>query len=128
MNQTRIEETGLKSMIEIHNSLGGWPVVVGDQWNQNSTWNWQDSSNELLKAGFGHAYLFVISIDIDMRNSSRRRIVVNKNSIFRYLLQKYNLNKKKITNSLMNQHWDCLVSSYYKVQMRVLCKRTTIIW
>ncbi|XP_031626236.1 neprilysin-2-like isoform X2 [Contarinia nasturtii] len=78
MNQTQIEETGLKSMIEIHNLLGGWPVVVGDQWNPNSTWNWEKSSNDLLKAGFGHAYLFVISIDTDMRNSSRRRIVFDE--------------------------------------------------
>lgn len=78
MNQTRIEEIGLKSMTEIHSRLGGWPVVVGNEWNQNSTWKWEDSSQDLLNTGFGHAYLFIISIDTDMRNSSRKRIVVNR--------------------------------------------------
>lgn len=77
MNQTRIEEVGLQPMSELHASLGGWPSVVGDQWNINGTWNWQDSCKDSLNAGFGHAYLFVISIDTDMRNSSRKRIVVS---------------------------------------------------
>lgn len=88
MNQTRIEEAGLTPMIEIHKSLGGFPAVEGDEWNENSTWNWQESSRDLLNAGFGHAYLFVISIDTDMRNSSRKRIVVNRIlfSIFHFFL------------------------------------------
>lgn len=80
MNQTKVEETGLKSMSEIHSRLGGWPCVEGNRWNQNDTWKWEDSNNDLLNAGFGHAYLFVISIDSDMRNSSRKRIVVNTKS------------------------------------------------
>ncbi|XP_055295789.1 neprilysin-2-like isoform X2 [Sitodiplosis mosellana] len=81
MNQTRIEELGLTPMIEIHKSLGGWPCVEGDQWNQNLTWNWRDSSKNLLNAGFGHSYLFSISIDTDMRNSSRKRIVLDEPSL-----------------------------------------------
>lgn len=78
MNQTRIEEVGLKPLTEIHTELGGWPCVEGDKWNANSTWNWQSGNRDLLNTGFGHAYLFVISIDTDMRNSSRKRIVVCK--------------------------------------------------
>lgn len=82
MNQTRIEEAGLKALTDIHSALGGWPSVVGDKWNENSTWNWVNSSRDLLNAGFGHAYLFVISIDTDMRNSSRKRIVVFYSFLF----------------------------------------------
>lgn len=76
MNQTRIEEDGLKTLTDIHDALGGWPCVDGDNWDSNSTWSWQNGTKDLLNAGFGHAYLFVISIDTDMRNSSRKRIVV----------------------------------------------------
>lgn len=100
MNQTQIEAYSLQSLAEIHAALGGWPCVEGDNWNPNSTWNWRDGSRDLLHAGFGHAYLFVLSIDTgddhkknnastfsanllvllsiftDMRNSSRKRIVV----------------------------------------------------
>lgn len=78
MNQTQIEEYGLQPLVDIHATLGGWPCVEGDNWNPNSTWNWRDGTRDLLHAGFGHAYLFVISIDTDMRNSSRKRIVVCK--------------------------------------------------
>ena len=77
MNRTRIDELGLKPLIEIHKSLGGWPCVEGDQWDQNARWNWRKSSKDVLMAGFGHEYLFSISIDTDMKNSSRKRIVVN---------------------------------------------------
>lgn len=76
MNQSQIEEAGLDTMTEIHDELGGWPCVEGDNWAPNSTWNWQNGTQDLINAGFGHAYLFVISIDTDMRNSSRKRIVV----------------------------------------------------
>lgn len=76
MNQTHIEQTGLASLTELHASLGGWPCVEGENWNPNSTWTWQTGSKDLLDAGFGHAFLFIISIDTDMRNSSRKRIVV----------------------------------------------------
>lgn len=76
MNQTQIEAAGLNALREIHTKLGGWPCVEGDKWDSNSTWSWQNGTKDLLNAGFGHAYLFVISIDTDMRNSSRKRIVV----------------------------------------------------
>lgn len=77
MNQTQIEEDGQDTMIGIYDALGGWPCIEGDNWNPNSTWTWQNGTQDLLNAGFGHAYLFVISIDTDMRNSSRKRIVVS---------------------------------------------------
>lgn len=76
MNRARIEEVALQPVLDIHSSLGGWPCVVGDDWNENSTWNWIDSSKRILDAGFDHSYLFVISIDTDMRNSTKRRITV----------------------------------------------------
>lgn len=77
MNRSQIEEIGLQPLSDIHESLGGWPCVIGDDWD-NSTWDWMESNRLILNAGFGHSYLFVISIDTDMRNSSRRRIVVKK--------------------------------------------------
>lgn len=76
MNRARIEEVALQPVLNIHSTLGGWPCVVGDDWNEKSTWNWVESNKLILNAGFGHSYLFVISIDTDMRNSSLRRIVV----------------------------------------------------
>lgn len=78
MNQTQIEENGLKPLIDIHASLGGWPCVEGANWNRDSTYNWRDGTRDLLRTGFGHEQLFSILIDVDMRNSSRKRIMVCK--------------------------------------------------
>lgn len=105
MNRTRIEEVGLKSLADIHTALGGWPCVVGDEWNKNETWNWPESTKSILNAGFGHSYLFVISIDTDMRNSSRRRIVVcfpilNESHKWKLIFFCF------LSRSSMNQHWD----------------------
>lgn len=76
MNRSQIENLGLQTVKEMHESLGGWPCVEGETWNENDTWNWVDANKMLIDHGFGHSYLFVISIDTDMRDSTRRRIVV----------------------------------------------------
>lgn len=76
MNQKQIEEDGIETMKEIHEAFGGWPCVEGDNWNSDSTWSWQNNTPDILNAGLGHRYLFALSIDTDMRNSSRKRIVV----------------------------------------------------
>lgn len=110
MNQTKIEEYGLQPLKEIHASLGGWPCVDGDDWNPNSTWNWQDGNKNLLHAGFGHAYLFVISIDTDMRNSSRKRIVVCEACFNIVAHLKHFL--IRMNNSLTNQPLASVVNSY----------------
>lgn len=77
MNRTRIEEQGLQVFIDIQKSLGGWPCIEENQWDQTFTWNWMDATKYFLDYGFSHLYMFVLSIDTDMKNSSRRRIVVS---------------------------------------------------
>lgn len=76
MNKSRIEEVGLQEIKNIHSMLGGWPVADGDKWNENSTFDWINSTQQISDAGFGLSYLFIISVDTDMKNSSRKRIMV----------------------------------------------------
>ena len=35
-DQNRIEEFGLKPLHDIFRKLGGWPVLDGDSWNEDS--------------------------------------------------------------------------------------------
>lgn len=76
MNRTRIEEIGIDQMKTMIDSHGGWPVVVGDDWNKNSTWSWIESVQQIANMGFEYSYLFIISVDTDMKNSTQRRIMV----------------------------------------------------
>jgi hypothetical protein len=58
-------------------ALGGFPVVEGKNWQEN-VWYWQKVLLELETRGFGTNYLFDMSIEVDMKNSSRRVIYVNE--------------------------------------------------
>lgn len=77
MNRSRIEEIGLDEMRTIYASVGGWPIVEGDDWNVNSTWSWTKSIQQIANAGFEYSFLFILSVDADMKNSTHRRVVVS---------------------------------------------------
>lgn len=40
MNLTGMELTGIQPLLDLIAKYGGWPVVLGDSWNE-SNWNWQ---------------------------------------------------------------------------------------
>lgn len=63
----------MKKVIE---SLGGWPVVEGKNWADN-VWFWQKILLKLELLGFNSNQIFAVSIDIDMKNSSKRLIYVS---------------------------------------------------
>lgn len=71
-----IDKRGLKPMKAILESLGGWPVLEGKNWAEN-TWFWQKLLLKLHLGGFNSNYLFFATIDVDMKNSSKRVISVS---------------------------------------------------
>ena len=54
----------------------GWPVVEGKTWQEN-IWSWQRIQLELVTRGFDNNYIFDCSVEMDMKNSSRKVIYVN---------------------------------------------------
>lgn len=75
-----IEERGLTPLTDIHDSLGGWPVVKGDSWDE-STWTWQQSVKEFRKRGYSTDYILDFSVGTDLKNSTRRIIDVRKTNL-----------------------------------------------
>ena len=71
-----IKEQGLTPIRSYLRKLGGWPVVEGEDWLEEK-WSWQKVALALEKQGFPANQLFEIYIDSDMRNSSRRTIIVS---------------------------------------------------
>lgn len=85
-------------MIDIHKSLGGWPVIEGDNWDE-SQWSWTKSVKDFRAKGYSADYLrkpldsllflfiflnrnfSLISVDFsvgtDLKNSTRRIIDVS---------------------------------------------------
>lgn len=75
-----IEERGLKPLEDIHNSMGGWPVIKGDSWEEKS-WTWQKSVKEFRDRGYSTDYIFDFSVGSDLKNSTRRIIDVSEKEV-----------------------------------------------
>lgn len=60
--------------MNLHESLGGWPVVEDNKWNETS-WTWQNVVKELNKLGWNN-FLFSISIEMDPFRTTNNVIMV----------------------------------------------------
>jgi neprilysin len=76
LNKSRIEEQGIKPMLKIHKSLGDWPVLKGDDWDEQS-WTWEQSVKQFRKIGYSTDYILDFSTGPDMKNTTRRNIDVS---------------------------------------------------
>uniref|UniRef100_A0A7G3AIY0 Putative m13 family peptidase n=1 Tax=Lutzomyia longipalpis TaxID=7200 RepID=A0A7G3AIY0_LUTLO len=80
MNKSLIEERGLKPLTDIIDNLGGWPVVVGDAWDENS-WTWVEAVKKFRKYGYSVDYILDFSVGIDLKKSSQRTIDLDQSAL-----------------------------------------------
>ena len=73
MNQEKIEERGLVTLKNILNKLGGWPLLEGENWNQEG-FRWFNLVYNFREVGFSVDYLVDFSVTADLRNSSWRTL------------------------------------------------------
>ncbi|XP_076754338.1 M13 family metallopeptidase neprilysin 2 isoform X2 [Xylocopa sonorina] len=73
MNKTVIEKQGLKPLLDILKNLGGWPVLEGDQWDEDG-FNWTESVYKFRKMGYSVDYFIDFSVGVDLKNSTKRII------------------------------------------------------
>lgn len=71
---------GAKPIKEVAARLGGWPVIVGDAWDQENTWTWQETVKKFRRLGFSMDYIVDFSIGVDLKNSTKRIIDVSLNA------------------------------------------------
>ena len=55
--------------------FGGWPVVVGDTWNEDN-FDWIETMKTCRQIGYSFNYLMDFSIITDLKNSTSRTIDV----------------------------------------------------
>lgn len=75
MNQSIIEERGIKPLTDILESLGGWPVMKGDSWSEEN-FNWIEMVKKFRTLGFSTDYIFSFSVGLDYKNSTRNILEV----------------------------------------------------
>lgn len=76
-NLTLIEEMGVKPYLQLVEKLGGWPVVVGDDWNRDLKWSWVQTIIEFSTIGYETNQIIDFAISIDLKNSSKRIVDVS---------------------------------------------------
>lgn len=81
MNKSLIEELGSSPISKIADSLGGWPVLKGESWNSDDSWNWQDTVIKFRNLGFSMDYILDFSIGVDLKNSTKRMIDIDQSAI-----------------------------------------------
>lgn len=77
MNINIIQDRGIKPLVDILQTIGGWPVVQGHSWNE-STWTWQNSSLISSEIGYTTDYIFKLTIAADRLNNTIRIIYVSR--------------------------------------------------
>ncbi|KAL1452805.1 hypothetical protein WDU94_007000 [Cyamophila willieti] len=73
MNVKNIETIGLDPMKKMLQDLGGWPVLEGENWNEE-TFSWKDSVYKFHEHGYSVDYFIDFSIVINVKNNTERII------------------------------------------------------
>jgi len=81
----RIEKLGLGPIKEILKSVGGWPVLEGDKWNE-SKFTWMDSMDKLIVpnkyTGVGH--LLEMMVGRDLKHIKNNILYVSYSTLIQY--------------------------------------------
>ncbi|KAH8381748.1 hypothetical protein KR093_011645, partial [Drosophila rubida] len=96
-----IESLGATPIAKIAKSLGGWPLIEGDKWNEDNNWTWQEQVKKFRTAGFSMDYIIDFSIGVDLQNSTKRIMDLDQSALAlsrEYLVKGFN---------------ETLVSAYY---------------
>uniref|UniRef100_T1IPL6 Peptidase M13 N-terminal domain-containing protein n=1 Tax=Strigamia maritima TaxID=126957 RepID=T1IPL6_STRMM len=107
MNTSQIQEVGSKPLVDLINSVGGWPAVLGNSWNEEN-FNWVSTLYSFREVGITIDYLFDLSVSKDLKNTTYRLIELDQ-PVFgmpdrAYLLKGFN---------------DSLVQAYYNLMINV---------
>ena len=65
-----IDQNGLTPLLDRLKSLGGWPVLDGDKW-QNKKFDWIQAIYIRRGLGYSVQSFFVLSVNMDFKNNSK---------------------------------------------------------
>lgn len=71
MNESVKDEYGNKPLIDSIVEIGGWPVIEGQRWSKDESFDWLETSLEFRKRGFNHNLFVAIFVGPDVKNNTR---------------------------------------------------------
>ena len=78
MDQDLLEEVGREILLEKVQDLGGWPVLQGEEWDEENTFIWQDLSLKAERMGLLNDIILSIGYSISYDDSTKRIIEIDK--------------------------------------------------
>ena len=72
----RAEEKGLEPLQEVLDEFGGWPVTMGDNWDEDD-FVWYEMIYKFRKMGYSIDLFIDFSVTTDLKNSTWRTIDVS---------------------------------------------------
>lgn len=79
LNQSIIEESGIKPLADILEAFGGWPVVKGDLWSDEN-FDWVEIVKKFRRMGLETSVIFALNVVTDLKNSTKRVLDVSNSS------------------------------------------------
>lgn len=76
MNEQAVEKAGLSTLIELFNQMGGWPILVGENWNAKN-FVWTRAIRNLRAFGVNFDFFFNVTVDVDRENPEKYILGVN---------------------------------------------------
>ncbi|KAG8183510.1 hypothetical protein JTE90_003860 [Oedothorax gibbosus] len=80
MDLKSIESVGSEPLQTVLKSLGGWPVVEGDKWD-DSKFDWIDTLISFRRLGYSHRLLMDLWVIVDNRNNTMHIIQLDQASL-----------------------------------------------
>jgi len=78
MNEQAVEKAGLSTLIELFNQMGGWPILVGENWNtKNFVWTRTKNDRNLRAFGVNFDFFFNVTVDVDREKPEKYILGVN---------------------------------------------------
>jgi len=106
MDLDKIEDIGLGPLKDVLHSMGGWPVLEGESWDEDG-FDWVSTVYTFRKNGYSTDYLIDFSIVTDSKNSSWRVIDIDQASL--------GMSREYLVNGIEDED----VNSYYNYMVNV---------
>lgn len=78
MNERLIESQGFQPLFQVLDEVGGWAVLLGDNWQPQEEFKWENFVVWYRELGLGLDYFMKISIEPDLQNVGKRFITIGE--------------------------------------------------
>lgn len=109
MNEPALDDLGIAPMLEMISMVGGWPVLLGDEWT-STNFSWTDPVYRFRDVGLNVDYFVDLSVKVNHKNTSEHIVELDR-AVF------------GISSIYLKQgRCDKMVDSYYRYMVDVAIK------